>query len=180
MKNFYKKDKIINCQKNLKNLEPVRASSEELNRRREINKIWLSSMVSLIEKFISKIKKKEFFISFIDSDRVVLKIISPSGGKGVFTEGVVITKEFFGTTSVELSLARNEEMEVIGSDHTSSQLKDWACASSPIHDSEGNIYGVISLTSKKNNYPDYGLGIISSLSLAVEKEVMWREISENI
>jgi len=136
-------------------------------------------MVSLIEKFISKIKKKEFFISFIDSDRVVLKIISPSGGKGVFTEGVVLTKEFFGTTSVELSLARNEEMEVIGSDHTSSQLKNWACASSPIHDSEGKIYGVISLTSKKNNYPDYGLGIISSLSLAVEKEVRWREISEN-
>jgi len=176
MENFNKKDKIINCQKNL---EPVRASSEELNRRREINKIWLSSMVSLIEKFISKIKKKEFFISFIDSDRVVLKIISPSGGKGVFMEGVVINKEFFGTTSVELSLARNEEMEVIGSDHTSSQLKDWACASSPIHDSEGNIYGVISLTSKMENYPDYGLGIISSLSLAVEKEVRWREISEN-
>jgi len=71
-------------------------------------------------------------------------------------------------------------MEAIGSDHTSSQLKDWACASSPIHDSEGKIYGVISLTSKKNNYPDYGLGIISSLSQAVEKEVMWREISENL
>lgn len=163
----------------LKNLEPVKVSSGELNRRREKNKIWLSSMVSLVEKFISKIKKKEFFISFIDSDRVVLKIISPSGGKGVFTEGVVINKEFFGTTSVELSLARNEEMEIIGSDHTSPQLKDWACVSSPIHDSEGKIYGVISLTSKKNNYPDYGLGIISSLSLAVEKEVRWREISEN-
>ncbi len=179
MENFSKKDKIINYRKNLKNLEPVRVSSEELNRRRKINKIWLSSMVSLVEKFISKIKKKEFFISFIDSDRVVLKIISPSGGEGVFTEGVVINKEFFGTTSVELSLTRNEEMEVIGSDHTSPQLKNWACASSPIHDSEGNIYGVISLTSKKNNYPDYGLGIISSLSLAVEKEVRWKEISEN-
>ena len=163
----------------LKNLEPVKVSSEELNRRREKNKIWLSSMVSLVEKFISKIKKKEFFISFVDSDRVVLEIISPSGGKGVFTEGIVINKEFFGTTSVELSLARNEEMEIIGSDHTSPQLKDWACVSSPIHDSEGKIYGVISLTSKKNNYPDYGLGIISSLSLAVEKEVRWREISEN-
>lgn len=166
--------------KKLKNFEPVKVSSEELSRRREINKIWLSSMVSLVEKFISKIKKKEFFISFIDSDRVVLKIISPGGGEGVFTEGVVINKEFFGTTSVELSLIRNEETEVIGSDHTSSQLKDWACVSSPIHDSEGKIYGVISLTSKKNNYPDYGLGIISSLSLAVEKEVSWREISENL
>jgi len=179
MENFSKKDKIINYQKNLKNIEPVRVSSEELNRRRETNKIWLSSMVSLVEKFISKIKKKEFFISFIDSDRLVLKTISPSGGKGVFAEGIVINKEFFGTTSVELSLARNEEIEVIGSD-PSSQLKDWACASSPIHDSKGNIYGVISLTSKKNNYPDYGLGIISALAQAVEKEVMWREISENL
>jgi len=179
MEKFSKKDKIINYQRNVKNSEPIRVSFEELSRRKEINKIWLSSMVSLMEKFISKIKKKDFYISFIDSDRVVLKTISPSGGKGVFTEGAVINKEFFGTTSMELSLARNEEMEVIGSDHTSSQLKDWACASSPIHDSEGKIYGVISLASKIDNYPDYGLGIISSLSLAVEKEVRWREISEN-
>ena len=164
---------------NSKKLEKTKVSPEELNRRREINKIWLSSMVSLVEKFISKIKKKEFFISFIDSDRVVLKTISPDVGEGVFAEGVVINKEFFGTTSIELSLARNEEMEVIGSNHTLPQLKDWACASSPIHDSEGKIYGVISLTSKIDNYPDYGLGIISSLSLAVEKEVRWREISED-
>ncbi|PIX35010.1 MAG: hypothetical protein COZ58_01765 [Candidatus Infernicultor aquiphilus] len=164
--------------KNLKNIEPVRVSPEELNRRRETNKVWFSSIVSLLEKFISKIKKKDFFISFIDSDRVVLKTISPSGGEGVFTEGVVINKEFFGTTSIECSLTRNEEVEVIGSDHTLLQLKDWACASSPIHDSEGNIYGVISFTSKLNNYPDYGLGIISSLSQAIEKEVRWREISE--
>jgi len=162
--------------KNLKNIEPVRVSPEELNRRRETNKVWFSSIVSLLEKFISKIKKKDFFISFIDSDRVVLKTISPSGGEGVFTEGVVINEEFFGTTSIECSLTRNEEVEVIGSDHTLLQLKDWACASSPIHDSEGNIYGVISFTSKLNNYPDYGLGIISSLSQAIEKEVRWREI----
>ncbi len=162
-----------------KKLERTRVSSEELNRRKEINKVWISSMVSLVEKFTSKIKKKDFFITFIDSDRVVLKTISPCGGKGVFTEGVIINKEFFGTTSIELSLTRNEETEVIGSNHTSPQLKDWACASSPIHDSEGNIYGVISLTSKIDNYPDYGLGITSLLSQAIEKEVSWKEISEN-
>ncbi|OGD17132.1 hypothetical protein A2V47_07340 [Candidatus Atribacteria bacterium RBG_19FT_COMBO_35_14] len=170
---------MINDQKNLKNIEPIRVSSEELNRRRETNKIWFSSMVSLLEKFISKIKKKDFFISFIDSDKVVLKTISPSGGEGFFTEGVIINKEFFGTTSIELALARHGETELIGSDHTLTALKDWACASSPIRDSEGNIYGVISLTAKKKNYPVYGLGIISALSLAVEKEVRWREISEN-
>jgi len=50
--------------KNLKNLEPVRVSSEELNRRREINKIWLSSTVSLVEKFISKIKKKILYFLY--------------------------------------------------------------------------------------------------------------------
>ena len=43
---------------NSKKLEKTKVSPEELNRRRDINTIWLSSMVSLIEKFISKIKKK--------------------------------------------------------------------------------------------------------------------------
>lgn len=180
MKQFSKKDEIIEDQKNLKKIEPLRVSSEELNRRREKNKIWFSSIVSLLEKFISKIKKKDFFISFIDSDRIVLKTISPSGGEGFFTEGTVISKEYFGTTSIERSLTRNEEVELIGPDHSLLQLKDWACASSPIRDSEGNIYGVISLTAKKNNYPVYGLGIISALSLAVEKEVRLSEISNNL
>jgi transcriptional regulator with PAS, ATPase and Fis domain len=178
MEKFSKKDKIINYQGKRKNSEPVKVSFEELNRRKEINKIWLSSMVSLVEKFISKIKKKDFFISFIDVDRVVLKTISPGQKTGVYKEGIIIKEEFFGTTSVKLSIIRNEETEVIGADHTSAELKDWACAASPIHDSRDKIYGVISLTAKVNNYPDYGLAIISSLSKAVEKEVMWKEISE--
>ena len=180
MKKFSTEEKMSKDQKNLKKIETVRVSSEELNKRRGKNNVWFSSIVSLLEKFISKIKKKDFYISFIDSDRVVLKTISPSGGEGIFTEGMVINKESFGTTSIERSLTRNEEVEVIGSDHTLLQLKDWACASSPIHDSEGNIYGVISLTAKKKNYPVYGLGIISALSLAVEKEVRLREISDNL
>ena len=179
MKQFSTEEKMTKDHKNLKNIELVRVSPEELNRRRETNKVWFSSIVSLLEKFISKIKKKDIFISFIDSDRVVLKTISPSGGEGVLTEGVVINEEFFGTTSIERSLTRNEEVEIIGSVHSLLQLKDWACASSPIRDSKGNICGVISLTAKKNNYPAYALGIISALSLAVEKEVRWREISEN-
>ena len=180
MEKFSKKDKIINYQGKRKNSEPVKVSFEELNRRKEINKIWLSSMVSLMKKFISKIKNKEFFISFIDVDRVVLKTISPGQKTGVYKEGIIIKEDSFGTTSVKLSIIKNEETEVIGTDHTSAKLKDWACAASPIHDSQGKIYGVISLTSKINNYPDYGLAIVSSLSKAVEKEVMWKELSENL
>ena len=73
-----KMNKIINYQEkskklNSKNVEILRVSSEEVNRRREINKIWLFSMVSFLEKFISKVKKKDFFISCIDLDRVVLR-----------------------------------------------------------------------------------------------------------
>lgn len=180
MGKFNKKDNITIYQKNLRNLEIIRISPEELNRRREKNKIWLSSMVSLMKKFISKIKKKEFFISFIDSDGVILKTISPLGEKGVFVEGTVAKEEFFGKTAVSLSLKNDQDMEVIGQDHTSSELKDWACTASPIHDSTGNICGVISFTSKVKDYPDYALGIVSSLSQAVEKEVRWREISENL
>ncbi|HEC93625.1 MAG TPA: PAS domain-containing protein, partial [Candidatus Atribacteria bacterium] len=180
MEKFNKKDNITIYQKNLRNLEIIRISPEELNRRREKNKIWLSSMVSLMKKFISKIKKKEFFISFIDSDGVMLTTISPLGEKGVFVEGTVAKEEFFGKTAVSLSLKNDQDMEVIGQDHTSSELKDWACTASPIHDSTGNICGVISFTSKVKDYPDYALGIVSSLSQAVEKEVRWREISENL
>jgi len=180
-----KKNEISNSFKkankvNLKRLKAIMVPPEELNSRREKNKIWLSSMVSLMEKFISRIKNKEFFISFIDIDGVVLKTISTGPITGVYKEGVIVNEDFFGTTSVKLSIIRDEETEVIGTDHTLPELKDWACAASPIHDSKGKIYGVISLTSKVNNYPDYGLAIVSSLSKAVEKEVIWKEISENL
>jgi transcriptional regulator with PAS, ATPase and Fis domain len=180
MEKFIKKDKIINYQRNVKNLEPVRISPEELDKRREINDIWLSSMTSLIENFFSKIKKKDFFISFIDSEGIVLKIIPLGRKRGVFTEGTVVKEEFFGKTAVSFSLKNDKDMEVIGQNHTSPELKEWACAASPTHDSTGNICGLISFTSKLEDYPDYALGIVSSLSRAVEKEVMWKEISENL
>ncbi|HBY57277.1 MAG TPA: sigma-54-dependent Fis family transcriptional regulator [Candidatus Atribacteria bacterium] len=180
MKKFNEENKIINYQKNLRNLEIIRISPEELHKRREINEIWLSSMTSLIENFFSKIKKKDFFISFIDSEGVVLKIICLGEGKGVFTEGTVVKEEFFGKTAVSLSLENDKNIEVVGQNHTFPELKEWACAASPIHDSTGNICGLISFTSKVEDYPDYALGIVSSLSQAVEKEVKWKEISENL
>lgn len=185
MKKLVRKNDIINSQQksikfNLENFKITRISPEELNRRREINKIWLSSIISLMEKFISKIKKKEFFISFIDSGGVVLKTISPGGKKRVFEEGIIVKEEFFRNTAVSLSLTYNKEIEVIGEEHLLPELRNWACAAAPIHDLEGKIYGVISFSSKVDNYPEYGLGIVSTLSEAVEKEVMWKETSKNL
>ena len=74
-------NKIINYQEkskklNSKNVEILRVSSEEVNRRREINKIWLFSMVSFLEKFISKVKKR--FLYFLYRFRQSsFKTISP-------------------------------------------------------------------------------------------------------
>lgn len=69
-------------------------------------------MVYLVQKFISKIKKKYSFVCFIDSDKVVLRTFSPSERTGFFKEGDIIAREVFYIASVELSLTRNIETKI--------------------------------------------------------------------
>jgi len=175
----FKKPKVKNI-KGLRNLEMIHISSAELNKRRESNRIYISLIESFIDKFFSKIKKKDFLISFLDTDQVLLKVIQLGREKGIFTEGTVITEEIFGKTAISISLKNNQEIEYIGQDHTFPELKDWACAASPVHDPSGNISGVIAFSSKVDDYPDYALGMVSYLSQVIEKEVTWMEISENL
>lgn len=155
-------------------------SPEELNKRRELNGLYLSLMDSFMERFFSKIKKKDFLISFLDAEGVVLKVIRLGKEKEFFQEGMVIKEKFFGKTALSLSLKNNQDIETIGQEHDLPELKDWACAASPIHEATGNVRGIIAFSSKVENYPDYALGIVSSLSQVIEKEITWKEISENL
>jgi len=158
----------------------INISPEELNKRRELNGIYLSLMDSLINKFFSQIKEKDFLISFLDVEGVVLKVFRLGKEKEFFKEGTVIKEELFGKNALSISLGNNQDAQTIGQDHDFPELKEWACAASPIHGATGNIRGVIAFFSKVEDYPDYALGFISSLSQAIEKEVIWKENSENL
>ena len=161
-------------------LKISRISPEKLSERRAKNRVWLSSVISLMENFLSKLNRKNLYISFVDSDGVVLEVLPHNSGEKFLREGVVVKEDFFGTTAINLSIDHDAAVEVVGEEHYLDELKEWACAAAPVHNLRGSIYGVISLSSKISDYPDYALAVVSSLAEAVEKELMWRETTENL
>jgi transcriptional regulator with PAS, ATPase and Fis domain len=142
-------------------------NEEDLNIRKNKYNLYISTAKNLFEKFISK--KNPFTISFIDKEGVVLYILNKNNDP-ILYEGLKIDS-FFGVTAIKKALLEKKACEIIGEEHTFELFKKWSCAASPIINNKGDLVGVVSISSKKENYPDFAIELVSLISSAIQNEV---------
>lgn len=85
-------------------------------------------------------------------------------------EGLILRKEIVGNTAINLSMEYGQPVAIKGEEHIAPGLERWYCAAAPLKNLNGNIIGSIGIFTTKENYPDYALGIVSSLAKAIENE----------
>jgi transcriptional regulator with PAS, ATPase and Fis domain len=142
-------------------------NEEDLNIRKNKYNLYISTAKNLFEKFISK--KNPFTISLIDNEGVVLYILNKNNDPILF-EGLKIDNSF-GITAIRKALIEKKVCEIIGEEHTFELFKKWSCAASPIINNKGDLVGVVSISSKKENYPDFAIELVSLISSAIQNEV---------
>jgi len=142
-------------------------NEEDLNIRKNKYNLYISTAKNLFEKFISK--KNPFKISLIDNEGVVLYILNKNNDPILF-EGLKIDNSF-GITAIRKALIEKKVCEIIGEEHTFELFKKWSCAASPIINNKGDLVGVVSISSKKENYPDFAIELVSLISSAIQNEV---------
>ncbi|MDI6861339.1 MAG: sigma 54-interacting transcriptional regulator [Caldisericia bacterium] len=145
----------------------TRLNSEELNKKKEEYEIYLETSKKLFENFIDK--RNPFTISLIDKEGVVLLVCSAEKNP-IIEEGIIIDEKF-GVTAILNVIKSCKESEILGNDHTLPLLKSWSCAASPVKDIYGNLKCIISLSSEKDKYPQYGLKLVKLITSAIENEV---------
>ena len=58
------------------------------------------------------------------------------------------SEESVGTNSIGLALIEDKAVQLVGPEHYNIHHHDWTCAAAPIHDTKGNIIGVLNMSGR--------------------------------
>lgn len=128
-----------------------------------------------VEKLTKFIEDTGMLAILIDPDGYVL---SMKGQKPIlqyardinFVQGVRWTEEEVGTNAIGTALHAREPIMIIGTEHYSVASHNWSCSASPIHDEDGQLVGILDISSPVERGHPNMLAIVSSIAYTVEQE----------
>ncbi|MBA4602049.1 sigma-54-dependent Fis family transcriptional regulator [Thermoactinomyces mirandus] len=159
-------------------------SGESFCRLKDENALLLDVAVPYIEKIFNYIKGTHSIILLIDPQGYVLtakgdKDIKRLARKINFVEGVKWTEEEVGTNAIGTSLVTREPVVVTGSEHYALASQPWTCSAAPIRDDEGDLLGVINISSPVQHHQPFTFATVVSGSYAIENEWKLRKHNDN-
>ncbi|MEW6229347.1 MAG: sigma 54-interacting transcriptional regulator, partial [Bacillota bacterium] len=80
-----------------------------------------------------------------------------------------------GTNAIGLALVLNEPVQVVGAEHYNAHIHWVTCSAAPIHDDGGRIIGVLNMTGRRELVHKHTLGIVASMSEAIERELALKQ-----
>lgn len=83
--------------------------------------------------------------------------------------------EMAGTNAISMVISTGEPHQLMGPEHYNVHFHQWTCSSAPIHDLNGKLIGVLTLSGHFSLKHTHTLGMVISLAKAVEKELLYKE-----
>lgn len=140
----------------------------------------VSPFINLLSSFI---QNTGFLILLVDKNGIVIKL--KGDGQALVLaeannlyEGADRSESKVGTNSICLALIENKPFQIQGSEHFVKCFHNWTCSAAPIHDTAGNIIGVLNLSGHRSLLHKHTLGMVISLVQAIEREFHIREKNE--
>lgn len=138
-----------------------------------------------IKKMDQAIKDSGMMALLVDPDGYVLSLTGnqqtlSDARKINFVEGVRWTEAEVGTNAIGTALQTKEAVTINGAEHYSVASHQWSCSATPIFHDNGNLLGVIDVSCPVNYSHPFMLGMVTSISYAIEKEISKRSYIEEI
>ncbi|MCL6571169.1 MAG: sigma-54-dependent Fis family transcriptional regulator, partial [Bacillus sp. (in: Bacteria)] len=95
-------------------------------------------------------------------------------------EGVRWTEEEVGTNAIGTSLKTGEALIINGAEHYSVASHQWSCSATPIFDDNKNVLGVIDISCPIDQTHPLMIGLVTSISYAVEREISRLKLRQGI
>ncbi|MDN4522937.1 sigma-54-dependent Fis family transcriptional regulator [Fictibacillus fluitans] len=151
-------------------------SEEELILRKNKNSTFLEAAGPHMQRMKEAFQELGMMALLIDSDGYVLSLngnrkIITAASRINFVEGVKWTEDEVGTNAIGTALQTKEAVLVSGTEHYSIASHQWSCSAVPVHDPEGSILGVLDISCPVSTAHPYMLGMIASVSQAIEQEL---------
>ncbi|SDB81042.1 Transcriptional regulator of acetoin/glycerol metabolism [Williamwhitmania taraxaci] len=85
--------------------------------------------------------------------------------------GVYMDEASIGTNAMGTALSEDSPIQITAKEHFITAYHQWTCSAAPIHDTEGNILGVINLTGSSELVHPHTLGLVVAAVKSVENQL---------
>src|SRR6478735_5920287 len=109
---------------------------------------------------------------WVEGDARVRRQIEVAG----FVAGAVWREDCAGTNAPGTALATDREVQVIGSEHWARPVQPWNCAAVPVHDSAGQVLGVLDVTGGPVVATGLAMQLVRATAAAIEATVASRTV----
>lgn len=164
---------------------PIVVSQQELKEKLENNKTLCEICEVCVNAYMKSLKGTGFRVDLLDTDLTLIKQfgeeknIKLANEQGTFP-GVTRKEELIGTTSGGLAALLNKPIQTVGPEHYKLPLHYWTCSSTPIHQSDGKLLGILSLSGYFIQVHEHTLGMSIAITKAIEYCYNQNKIREEI
>lgn len=107
---------------------------------------------------------------WVEGDASVRRQVEVAG----FVAGAVWREDCAGTNAPGTALATDREVQVIGTEHWARPVQPWNCAAVPVHDSAGQVLGVLDVTGGSVVASGLAMQLVRATATAIEATIASR------
>ncbi|QYY42164.1 sigma-54-dependent Fis family transcriptional regulator [Aneurinibacillus thermoaerophilus] len=153
--------------------------------KKEENSVLLDIALPYLDKLNQHMKGSRSTVLLIDLQGYVLVMkgdaeILGRARKINFVEGVKWTEDEVGTNAIGTALRTGEPINVKGAEHYSIASHVWTCSAAPVRDDQGNLVGVLNVSSPVQHYHPHTLATVVSTAYAIEHQWSLREQQDQL
>ncbi|RAK18243.1 PAS domain S-box-containing protein [Anoxybacillus vitaminiphilus] len=137
----------------------------------------------LMEGLYSIVKGSGFLVILCNEKGQLLKSIGDpdtlaKAAQIGFVEGADWSEQTMGTNAIGTSIVLDQPVQIFAEEHYSQICQSWTCSAAPIHDSKGNIIGVLNVSGPYEKVHPHTLGMVVSAVKAIEYQLKLNENTE--
>ncbi len=152
------------------------ADESEVEARMAANEQLISTAWSFMRALYRLVAGSGFRVDVTDGEGFLLRTIGDDQvlretSRVRFAPGASRHESRAGTCAIGLTLVLDEPVQVVGAEHYNAHIHWVTCSAAPIHDHAGKIIGVLNMTGRRELVHKHTLGIVASMSEAIEREL---------
>lgn len=122
--------------------------------------------------FIVTLTNKDGYVLVMLGDRDIVNMAKQND----YIPGCLRAVEHAGTNAIGLSIDEGRPIQLTGAEHYKIHHHPWTCSSAPIHNSQGQIIGAITLSGRSIGRHKHTLALVTAAAETVESQLRERDL----
>ncbi|OLN27888.1 Transcriptional activator of acetoin dehydrogenase operon AcoR [Desulfosporosinus metallidurans] len=151
-------------------------TEKEIIYNENLNRDLIDVSLPVMENLYKFVAGSGFTVTLIDNKGIILKIVGDqevvnSISKGNFIIGADWSEESAGTNAIGLAIKLDQPIQVISYEHFCICSHNSTCSAAPIHDTEGNIIGILDMTGDFEKAHSHTLGMVVAAVHGIDNQL---------